>query len=216
MAETPRIDWDAVTEEATQLLSDFIRIDTSNPPGREKAACDWLAAIFRREGIDDVAFYDASDGSEHGIERMSMTARLPGSGGKRPLVLLNHTDVVPVERQYWDFEPFSGAVVDGVIYGRGALDNVAMTAASARARCDPALLRALLGAEVERGKDAVLEAPLGDNRILTIHALSSHIRYPPKWQYFQAFYTPICRFIIGLLYLSGAVALTQSRTKRQE
>jgi len=126
MAETPRIDWDAVTEEATQLLSDFIRIDTSNPPGREKAACDWLAAIFRREGIDDLAFYDASDGSEHGIERMNMTARLPGSGGKRPLVLLNHTDVVPVEREYWNFEPFSGAVVDGVIYGRGALDMKSM------------------------------------------------------------------------------------------
>lgn len=126
MAGTPRIDWDAVTEEATQLLSDFIRIDTSNPPGREKAACDWLAAIFRREGIDDVAFYDASDGGEHGVERMNMTARLPGSGGKRPLVLLNHTDVVPVERQYWDFEPFSGAVVDGVIYGRGALDMKSM------------------------------------------------------------------------------------------
>jgi acetylornithine deacetylase/succinyl-diaminopimelate desuccinylase-like protein len=126
MADAPRIDWDAVTEEATQLLSDFIRIDTSNPPGREKAACDWLAAIFRREGVDDVAFYDASDGSEHGIERMNMVARLPGSGGKRPLVLLNHTDVVPVERQYWDFEPFSGAVVDGVIYGRGALDMKSM------------------------------------------------------------------------------------------
>ena len=126
MAGTPRIDWDAVTEEATQLLSDFIRIDTSNPPGREKAACDWLAAIFRREGIDDVAFYDASNGGEHGVERMNMTARLPGSGGKRPLVLLNHTDVVPVERQYWDFEPFSGAVVDGVIYGRGALDMKSM------------------------------------------------------------------------------------------
>jgi len=126
MAGTPRIDWDAVTEEATQLLSDFIRIDTSNPPGREKAACDWLAAIFRREGIDDVAFYDASNGGEHGVERMNMTARLPGGGGKRPLVLLNHTDVVPVERQYWDFEPFSGAVVDGVIYGRGALDMKSM------------------------------------------------------------------------------------------
>ncbi|MEX0749825.1 MAG: M20/M25/M40 family metallo-hydrolase [Dehalococcoidia bacterium] len=126
MADAPRIDWDAITSEAAQLLSDFIRIDTSNPPGREKAACDWLADIFRREGIDDVAFYDASDGSEHGAERMNMTARLSGSGGKRPLVLLSHTDVVPVERQYWDFEPFSGAVVDGVIYGRGALDMKSM------------------------------------------------------------------------------------------
>jgi acetylornithine deacetylase/succinyl-diaminopimelate desuccinylase-like protein len=122
----PRIDWDAITEEATQLLADFIRIDTSNPPGREKAACEWLAEIFRREGISDVAFYDAPDGREHGLERMNMVATLPGDGRKQALILLNHTDVVPVERQYWNFEPFSGAVVDGVIYGRGALDMKSM------------------------------------------------------------------------------------------
>lgn len=126
MPETPRIDWDAIAEEATQLLSDFIRIDTSNPPGREKAACDWLAGLLRREGIDELAFYDASDASEHGADRMNMTATLRGEGARPPLILLNHTDVVPVERQYWSFEPFSGAVVDGVIYGRGALDMKSM------------------------------------------------------------------------------------------
>jgi len=126
MAVAPRIDWDAVTEEATRLLSEFIRIDTSNPPGREKAACDWLAELLRAEGIDEIAFYDASDGGEHGIDRMNMTATLRGDGSKQPLILLSHTDVVPVERQYWEFEPFSGAVVDGVIYGRGALDMKSM------------------------------------------------------------------------------------------
>jgi acetylornithine deacetylase/succinyl-diaminopimelate desuccinylase-like protein len=124
--ELPRIDWDAITEEATRLLSDYIRIDTSNPPGRERAACEWLAELFRRESIDDIAFYDASDDSEHGADRMNMTATLSGEGSKPPLILLNHTDVVPVERQYWDFEPFSGAVSDGVIYGRGAIDMKSM------------------------------------------------------------------------------------------
>lgn len=125
-ADAPRIDWEAVTEEATTLLSEFIRIDTSNPPGREAAACEWLATVFRREGLDEIAFYDASDSSEHGEGRMNMTVRMRGDGSKRPLILLNHTDVVPVERQYWNFEPFSGAVVDGVIYGRGALDMKSM------------------------------------------------------------------------------------------
>lgn len=120
------IDWDAITEEATNLLSEFIRIDTSNPPGRERAACDWLAGLFRREGIDDIAFYDASDDSEHGVDRMNMTVTMRGSGGKQRLILLSHTDVVPVERQYWDFEPFSGAVANGTIYGRGALDMKSM------------------------------------------------------------------------------------------
>jgi len=126
MPDAPRIDWDAVTEEATRLLAEFIRIDTSNPPGRERAACDWLAGLLRNEGIDDIAFYDASDGREHGADRMNMTATSYGDGTKAPLILLSHTDVVPVERQYWDFEPFSGAVVDGVIYGRGALDMKSM------------------------------------------------------------------------------------------
>ena len=126
MAEAPRIDWETITEEATRLLSDYIRIDTSNPPGREKAACDWLAEICRREGLDDISFYDASDGREHGTDRMNMAVTMSGDGTKPPLILLNHTDVVPVERQYWDFEPFSGAVVDGVIYGRGAIDMKSM------------------------------------------------------------------------------------------
>src|SRR6185295_10850719 len=88
--------------------------------------CDWLAGLFRKEGIADIAFYDASDASEYGAERMNMTATLPGDGTKQPLILLSHTDVVPVERQYWDFEPFSGAVSDGIIYGRGALDMKSM------------------------------------------------------------------------------------------
>ena len=122
----PQIDWDAVTDEATELLSQFIRIDTSNPPGRERAACEWLAGLFRADGIDEIAFYDASDASEHGADRMNMTATMRGHGSKRPLILLSHTDVVPVERQYWDFEPFSGAVADGTIYGRGALDMKSM------------------------------------------------------------------------------------------
>jgi acetylornithine deacetylase/succinyl-diaminopimelate desuccinylase-like protein len=126
MAGQPAIDWDAITDEATELLSEFIRIDTSNPPGREKAACDWLAGIFRRNGFHDIAFYDASDDTEHGADRMNMTATLSGDGSKPPLILLSHTDVVPVERQYWDFEPFSGAVTDGVIYGRGAIDMKSM------------------------------------------------------------------------------------------
>ena len=103
MGETPRIDWDAVTEEATQLLSDFIRIDTSNPPGREKAACDWLAEICRREGLDDIAFYDASDGREHGIDRMNMAVTLSGDGTKPPLILLKAWPGQPfwVSRRFW-------------------------------------------------------------------------------------------------------------------
>ncbi|MGH2609748.1 MAG: M20/M25/M40 family metallo-hydrolase [Tepidiformaceae bacterium] len=111
----PAPDWDAVFDEAVDILCRFIRIDTSNPPGRERAACDFLGDILRREGID-YTLYDAGD------DRVSLRAGLKGDGSKRPFMLLNHTDVVPVEREFWDEDPFSGLIKDGHIWGRGALD----------------------------------------------------------------------------------------------
>lgn len=120
MAEPPCIDWDEVTAEATDLLSRYIQIDTSNPPGNEEAACRFLEHVLRTNGITEIELYDASDAASQG--RMNLRARLAGDGSRRPLVLLNHTDVVPVEAQYWEHPPFSGAIVDGHVWGRGALD----------------------------------------------------------------------------------------------
>ncbi|MBI5947159.1 MAG: M20/M25/M40 family metallo-hydrolase [Chloroflexi bacterium] len=111
----PAPDWDALFDEAVDTLCQFIRIDTSNPPGRERAACDFLGAILKREGIP-YQLFDAGD------DRVSLRAVLPGDGSRRPFMLLNHTDVVPVQREYWDDEPFSGHIRDGYIWGRGALD----------------------------------------------------------------------------------------------
>ena len=108
-------DWDAVHNEAIDLLCQFLRIDTSNPPGNERLACDFLGAILEREGIP-YELFDAGD------DRVSLRAVLPGDGSKRPFMLLNHTDVVPVQREFWDEEPFSGLIKDGHIWGRGALD----------------------------------------------------------------------------------------------
>jgi len=108
-------DWDAVHNEAIDLLCQFLRIDTSNPPGNERLACDFIGAILEREGIP-YELFDAGD------DRVSLRAVLPGDGSKRPFMLLNHTDVVPVQREFWDEEPFSGLIKDGHIWGRGALD----------------------------------------------------------------------------------------------
>jgi len=110
-----------VTAEATDILSRYLRIDTSNPPGREEAAARFLAEILRGEGIGEIQFYDAG-----GEGRVSMSARLAGDGSKRPLILLNHMDVVPAEASAWEEPPFSGAVKEGVIWGRGALDMKGM------------------------------------------------------------------------------------------
>jgi acetylornithine deacetylase/succinyl-diaminopimelate desuccinylase-like protein len=109
------INWGPILDEAIELFCQFLRIDTSNPPGNERLACDFLGEILNREGIA-YTVYDA------GSDRVSLRAVLPGDGSKRPFMLLNHTDVVPVQREFWDEEPFAGLIKDGHIWGRGALD----------------------------------------------------------------------------------------------
>ncbi|MBA4181690.1 MAG: hypothetical protein C0506_13960 [Anaerolinea sp.] len=111
----PAPDWDALYNEAVDLLCQFLRVDTSNPPGNERLACDFIGVILEREGIA----YELFDA---GQDRVSLRAVLKGDGSKRPFMLLNHTDVVPVQREFWDEEPFSGMIKDGFIWGRGALD----------------------------------------------------------------------------------------------
>ena len=111
------IDWDVATDEAVSLLREYLRVDTSNPPGNEYLAVEFISNILRSEGID----FEAADSAPG---RSNLFARLgPPTGG---VCLLNHTDVVPVERQFWDREPFSGDLVDGDIWGRGALDMKGM------------------------------------------------------------------------------------------
>jgi len=115
MTQPPAIDWEALNDEAVGTLSRYLQVDTSNPPGRERLACDFLGAILTSEGIG-FELFDAGD------DRVSLRAVLKGSGKQQPFMLLNHTDVVPVEREYWDEEPFSGLIKDGYMWGRGALD----------------------------------------------------------------------------------------------
>jgi acetylornithine deacetylase/succinyl-diaminopimelate desuccinylase-like protein len=119
MVRFPEVNWNEAAEEATALLSEFIAVDTSNPPGNEDAACSFLGAVLRREGLD-YELYEAGPG------RVSLRSVLPGDGSAGPLILLNHTDVVPVEREFWHFEPFGGEVRDGYVWGRGALDMKGM------------------------------------------------------------------------------------------
>ena len=114
---TASIDWDAATSEAVSLLREYLRLDTSNPPGNEHLAVEFLRGILAAEGID-------CETAESAPGRANLFARLgPASGG---VCLLNHTDVVPVERQFWDRDPFSGDLVDGMVWGRGALDMKGM------------------------------------------------------------------------------------------
>ena len=95
-------------------LAEFIQVNTQNPPGNETRGADYLAGIFAAAGIEYAT-------AESAPGRGNIWARLAG-GSKPPLILLNHMDVVPADPRYWSFEPFSGAIRDGYVYGRGALD----------------------------------------------------------------------------------------------
>ncbi|HUD72461.1 MAG TPA: M20/M25/M40 family metallo-hydrolase [Dongiaceae bacterium] len=96
-------------------LRDYLRIDTSNPPGHETKAAAFFKEWFDAEGIGSEVF-------EYAPGRAVIVARLKGTGAKRPLLLSNHMDVVQAERPYWSVDPFAGELKDGFLYGRGALD----------------------------------------------------------------------------------------------
>jgi acetylornithine deacetylase/succinyl-diaminopimelate desuccinylase-like protein len=109
------IDWTKVRAEAVQLLQELIRIDTTNPPGNERAAALYLQRLLVSDGIE-TRVLDVAPG------RANLYARLKGDGSGRPLILLSHLDVVMAEPQRWTVPPFSGELRDGFIYGRGATD----------------------------------------------------------------------------------------------
>ena len=115
----PMPDWEDVQAEVVATLREYLRIDTSNPPGGEEAAARFLGAILEREGFA-VEYIEAAPG------RVSLRTVLRGSGDAAPLMLLSHSDVVPAQREFWDVDPFAGVEQDGCIWGRGALDMKGM------------------------------------------------------------------------------------------
>jgi acetylornithine deacetylase/succinyl-diaminopimelate desuccinylase-like protein len=112
------IDWSRVRSEAAELLSGYVQIDTTNPPGNELAGAEYLKAFFDAEAIP-AQIYVAAPGRGNIVARLAATR----GGDRRPILLLSHIDVVPADPTAWSFPPFSGAIRDGVIYGRGTLDD---------------------------------------------------------------------------------------------
>jgi acetylornithine deacetylase/succinyl-diaminopimelate desuccinylase-like protein len=119
---SPAPDIAAGRDEVARMLSMLVKIDTSNPPGNETKAATAIKQILDKEGIASELF-EAQPG------RANLVARLKGTGSKRPILLMGHTDVVGVERDKWTFDPFGGTIKDGYVYGRGASDDKAMTTA---------------------------------------------------------------------------------------
>lgn len=117
-AQAPAIDFSKLRDETAQRLSEYLRINTSNPPGNELATARWLKQVLAKEGIEGQIL----DTAELGQGRANFYARLKGNGSGKAIALLHHMDVVPVSRQDWTVDPFSGAIKDGSVWGRGALD----------------------------------------------------------------------------------------------
>ncbi len=113
-AQTPA-ELQKLQDEAVQRAKEYLRINTANPPGNEEASMKWFARILQQEGIP---FDTASSAPGRG----NIWARLKG-GNEPALMLLHHMDVVPADPRYWEVDPYSAAVKNGDIYGRGALDT---------------------------------------------------------------------------------------------
>ncbi len=112
----------SLSDRTRQYLTDLIRLDTSNPPGNETRVAEYLKQIADSYGIQAELL-----GSDP--RRMNFVARLKGSGRGRPLLLMAHSDVVPAERSQWSADPFSAEVRNGILYGRGAVDDKSLLAA---------------------------------------------------------------------------------------
>jgi acetylornithine deacetylase/succinyl-diaminopimelate desuccinylase-like protein len=102
---------------ALSWMQEYLRIDTTNPPGHEMRAVAFYKKILDEEGIENRVF-------EYTPGRGDLWARLPRTRpqGARPLILLNHTDVVTSDASHWQVPPFSGEIRDGFLWGRGAQD----------------------------------------------------------------------------------------------
>lgn len=120
VAEDPR------DSEAQKALVEYLRIDTSNPPGNETAGAKFLQTLFAREGIQATLVGSVP-------RRQSVVARLRSGSSAKALLLLHHIDVVPATASEWTKPPFGGTVAEGYVWGRGALDIKSLGIAEAMA-----------------------------------------------------------------------------------
>jgi acetylornithine deacetylase/succinyl-diaminopimelate desuccinylase-like protein len=109
-------DWAAIEAEALRHFQALVQIDTTDPPGGERPAAEYLKQVLEKEGIPAQLFALEA-------HRPNLVARLKGSGRKRPLLIVGHTDTVNVDAAKWTLPPFSAAREGGYIYGRGTVDD---------------------------------------------------------------------------------------------
>ncbi len=111
-------------DQVVDVLRDLVRIDTSNPPGNETEAASYLADLLAPADIETEVVESAPG-------RGNLIARLPGSGGGKPLMLMGHLDVVTADPGEWRYPPFAAEIHEGMLWGRGTTDMKNMVATEA-------------------------------------------------------------------------------------
>lgn len=140
-----------IEDEVVGLLSGLIRIDTTNPPGNETRAAEFLANHLEKKGLKCELFESARG-------RGNVVTRIEGSGEKSSVLLLSHLDVVAANAKEWSVDPFGGLVKDGFVWGRGALDMKSMTTIEVVA------LELLKRNDIELKGDVILAATADEER----------------------------------------------------
>ncbi|MBV9599047.1 MAG: M20/M25/M40 family metallo-hydrolase [Chloroflexi bacterium] len=115
------IDWEAVRAEATDALSRYVRIDSSHPVGRTVETAAFLGERLAADGIGSRIYESPEPGKVNLVARLSAAQPV----GK-PLLLSHHMDVVQAVAADWRFDPYSGEVADGYVFGRGTIDDKGM------------------------------------------------------------------------------------------
>jgi acetylornithine deacetylase/succinyl-diaminopimelate desuccinylase-like protein len=104
-----------IYQRPVELLQQLIRFDTTNPPGNEAECVGYIHDLMTRFGFETTIL--AKDQA-----RPNLVVRLNGRGEAPPLLLQGHVDVVTTQNQDWQHPPFEGRILDGYVWGRGALD----------------------------------------------------------------------------------------------
>ena len=110
-------DWPALEKQALELLRKYVQIPSVNPPADTRATAALLKSTLERYGIEATLYPSGPNGQTNLLARIAGRDRT-----KKPLLLMNHMDVVPVDRAAWTIDPFAALIRDGKLWGRGSLD----------------------------------------------------------------------------------------------
>jgi acetylornithine deacetylase/succinyl-diaminopimelate desuccinylase-like protein len=143
------VDRQKLGDDAVKQVQSLIRIDTQNPPGNERALATYLDKVFHDAGGFETHVLDvpADPNTPDAPPRANFVARLRAKKPTaKPVLVMGHMDVVGVQREKWNFDPFAAEVHDGYLYGRGSIDDKGMLGTTVTALLE-------IGKEVANGRE---------------------------------------------------------------